>query len=420
MEFLRASDGQPVRLLSRATLGVGGEARIYAVEDAPGLAAKIYHRPRPEHAAKLAAMLANPPADPLAGQGHVSIAWPLDLLLLNDASRRHVGFLMPRVVDMHPIIDFYHPKTRRQNHTLFSYRYLLRTARNLAACVDALHTRGYVIGDLNESNIMVGDTALVSLVDTDSFQVPDACQSSVYRCRVGKPEFTPPELQRVRFEWVDREPEHDLFGLSVLFFQLLMEGIHPFAGRHVGRGEPPSLEERIGAGAFPFVLGERHTTRPMPTAPPFELLPPRLRELFVQSFVQGHSQPAQRPDARTWHGALSEAEEALTQCATNPQHLYGHHLNTCPWCERRALLQGSDPFPSEAAVKRPRFDRARLKRRQAAFGDAIDYETAIALAQADIARNRHQRIVMWILVVLISGGYLAYLGCVLRSLLLNH
>ena len=127
MQFLRSSNGQPVRLLSRATLGIGGEARIYAVEDASGLAAKIYHRPRQEHAAKLAAMLANRPEDPLAGLGHVSIAWPLELLTADDTSGRAVGFLMPRVVGMHPVIDFYHPKSRRKRHPLFTYRYLVRT-----------------------------------------------------------------------------------------------------------------------------------------------------------------------------------------------------------------------------------------------------------------------------------------------------
>ena len=58
----------------------------------------------------------------------------------------------------------------------------------------ALHERGYVVGDVNESNILVNRGALVTLIDTDSFQVRSAEQ--VYRCRVGKPEYTPPELQR--------------------------------------------------------------------------------------------------------------------------------------------------------------------------------------------------------------------------------
>ena len=420
MHLQRSSDGQPVNIRSRDTLGVGGEARIYAVADAPGLAAKVYHRPRREHAAKLAAMLANRPQDPLAGQGHVSIAWPSDLLMAGDGSGRTLGFLMPRVLGMNPIIDFYHPKTRRKKHPLFTYRYLLRTARNLAACVDALHARGYVIGDLNESNIMVGDTALVSLVDTDSFQVPDALHNCIHRCRVGKPEFTPPELQSVRFEWVDRKAEHDLFGLAVLFFQLLMEGIHPFAGRHPGRGEPPSLEDRISAGSFPYALGGLHGTRPMPTAPPFELLEPGIRGLFAQCFVKGHSNPSERPDAQAWQRALLAAEESLISCSVNARHLHGNHLTSCPWCERRELLRGTDSFPSEADLKRPRFRRAHRKVSKPIRNESVDYETAVAIAKEDIVRRQHQRVVMWVLIVLISSGYIVYFYSVIRSIMLNQ
>lgn len=408
MQFLRASNGQTVTVRSTAVLGVGGEARIYAVAESPELAAKIYHRPRPEHATKLAAMLANQPEDPQAGQGHVSIAWPSDILLTGDGSRRTAGFLMPRVLEMNPIIDFYHPKTRRRKHPRFTYRYLVRTARNLAACVGALHARGYVIGDLNESNIMVGETALVSLVDTDSFQVPDPALGCIHRCRVGKPEFTPPELQSVRFEWVNRKPEHDLFGLGVLIFQLLMEGIHPFAGCHPGKGEPPSLEKRISDGSFPYAPEGLHITLPMATAPPFELLEPGVRSLFVACFEKGHSNPSQRPDAATWQRTLLAAEESLSVCQVNPQHLHGIHLTSCPWCERRGLFNGLDSFPSEAELRRPRFGRAVPRPRKQVQTGPVDYETAIALAEEAIARSRYDRMVMRVIVIIISLGYVAY------------
>ena len=53
----------------------------------------------------------------------------------------------------------------------FNRRYLHRTARNLAAALRALHESDYVIGDLNESNVMVTPSALVTVIDADSFQV---------------------------------------------------------------------------------------------------------------------------------------------------------------------------------------------------------------------------------------------------------
>ena len=348
----RRSNGQLVTLASSAALGIGGEARIFVVSDPHGCAAKVYHRPTPQHAAKLRAMLANPPDDPMAARGHVSIAWPREVLVAPDGSGRVLGFLMGLVSGMSPVIDFYHPKTRRREHPLFNYRYLLHTARNVAACLRALHDRGYVVGDLNESNILVADTSLVTLVDTDSFQVPDPGRGHVYRCPVGKPEFTPPEIQGVDFSHVDRQVEHDLFGLGVLIFQLLMEGTHPFAGRHTGAGEPPLLEERIAGGQFPYAGGHRNRSLPMPTAPPFEALDPTVRGLFLRCFADGHSRPQERPDARTWQLALETAEDCLKTCPVNEQHQYGRHLASCPWCQRREALGGLDPFPSREAVQR--------------------------------------------------------------------
>jgi WD40 repeat protein len=338
-------------------IGVGGEARVYALPETPSLVAKIYHQPTKQQAHKLSAMLANPPHDSMNNSGHTSIAWPVDLLLSADKTYRNnnpvIGFLMPRINRMKPIIDFYHPRTRRQACPLFSYLYLHRAGRNLAAAVRSLHERGYVIGDLNESNILVSETALVTLVDTDSFQVRDAQSGEVYRCAVGKPEFTPPELQDKSFAEVDREPAHDLFGLAVILFQLLMEGTHPFAGQFTGRGEPPTVETRISSGHFPYVPNgalRRVPYRPMPAAPSFEVLSPHLRELFVRCFNDGHRDPQARPDARVWAETLKEAEDELLTCAANGQHRYGMHLAACPWCERTKQLAGRDPFPSMQAV----------------------------------------------------------------------
>jgi formylglycine-generating enzyme required for sulfatase activity len=261
-----------------------------------------------------------------------------------------VGFLMPRVNETRPIADFYNPGIRRRHNPLFTYEYLHNTARNLAAAVKALHARGYVIGDVNESNILVATTTIVTLVDTDSFQV--SANGTVFRCPVGKPEFTPPELQGQTFAQLDRAPEHDLFGLGALIFQLLMEGTHPFLGIFQGQGDPPPLEARIQAGHFPYGTKRNIPWQPAKIAPPIELLHPALRQLFVQCFEDGHRRPQARPDAQTWQSALQEARQALVTCTSNVQHRYGNHLQSCPWCERARLLGGRDPFPSPQVVAR--------------------------------------------------------------------
>jgi Protein kinase domain len=342
----RQSNGQLITIDPALALGTGGEARVYAIPQEPSLVAKVYHEPTGDRTRKLMAMLANPPDDPLAVREHVAIAWPVDLLLTSDGRHQCVGFLMPRLSGMHPITAIYNPRARRQKHLWFDYFRLHHTARNLAAAVHALHTRGYVIADVKPSNIFVTDTALVALVDTDSFQVRDARRGIVYRCLVSTPEVTPPELQGQRSTDIDRVPEHDLFGVAVIIFQLLMEGTHPFDGLFQGSGDPPSYEARIAAGYFPYSGGRRVPFRPKPSAPPFEILHPTLQQLFRHCFEDGYDQPKARPDALAWRSALDEAEDHLITCPVSDQHRYGGHLSACPWCTRAGQLGGYDPFPS--------------------------------------------------------------------------
>lgn len=349
MRLQRQSNGVPLILTPEAALGAGGEARIYAVLPGEQYVAKIYHQAEQAQARKLGAMLANPPEDPLAAQGKLSIAWPLDLLHTPSPESRFAGYLMPRVSGAQPLFHCYNPGARRTFYPTFDYLALHRVGRNLAAAVNALHSRGYVIGDVNESNILVSDSALVTLVDTDSFQVTDVGSETTFRCPVGKPEYTPPELQSLSFAATDRLPEHDRFGLAVLLFQLLMEGTHPFAGIYQGSDDPPSYDERIRAGHYPH--GARPVPyRPAPIAPSLDILHPAVRQLFTRCFEDGHLHPAVRPDARTWQRVLLEAETDLVSCAANPRHRYGAHLSACPWCERALLLGGRDPFPHDASA----------------------------------------------------------------------
>ncbi|WP_293313809.1 tetratricopeptide repeat protein [Microcoleus sp. PH2017_08_TRC_O_A] len=355
MQVKRQSNGEVIDLGSE--IARGGEGAIHPYRRDPSLVMKIYHAEKLKDidSDKLQLMLANPPDDSVKkNHGCVSIAWPVDLLLSIDGSEQIMGFLMPRVPmqQVRPIHDYYSPKTRREKNLGFNYLSLHRTARNFAGAMSALHAKQYVIGDVNESNILVYDTAIVTLVDTDSFQVRDFQQGKVYRCRVGKAEYTPPELQGKRFADYDRTSEHDLFGLGVLIFQLLMEGTHPFAGVYQGTGDPPPTEKRILAGHFPH--GSKTVPyRPAQKAVRFDVLHPTLRQLFIRCFEDGHNNPQARPDARSWVKALDEAEKdlGLVSCGVNSEHRYGGHLRDCPWCDRKIQLQGRDPFPARAAIQ---------------------------------------------------------------------
>jgi len=96
MTSLRREDGSSITL-GQEIAKKGGEGKIYAVVGKADLAAKIYHTPTAEHAAKLQVMLAKRPIDYIQYKGHISIAWPEPNGRLFDAQNRCVGFLMPYI-----------------------------------------------------------------------------------------------------------------------------------------------------------------------------------------------------------------------------------------------------------------------------------------------------------------------------------
>ena len=332
------ANGKPIPLGQK--LGGGGENDVYHVSDQRQLAAKIYRNPSRYREAKLRAMISNPPTDPA-----VSVCWPKSLLV-NQAGAC-AGFLMNRadIAACVPVSRLYNAIDRQNASLDITWKYLVRAAKNIAASVEAIHAQGHVIGDFNESNILAGNDALITLVGCDSIQVCDASRSTFFRCTAGKPEFTPPELQGSPLGKIDHSIAHDNFGLGVLVFLLLMEGVHPYSGVWKQKSDPPSLEDRIRNGISPYAGYPEIDC--MPAAPAFDLLPAPIAELFVKCFKDGHADPSRRPSADDWKKALAQLEENLTECRVNRKHVYSSHLESCPWCERKEALGGFDAFPSE-------------------------------------------------------------------------
>lgn len=331
-------------------LGAGGEAEVFEVAGQRSLAYKRYRTPSPERTAKLAVMVANPP-EGLADGGHVAIAWPQEVVERDGLA---IGFTMPRIdtASTVPLFQVYNPQSRRAVAPGFSWRYLLRTARNVAAIVDAVHRAGHVIGDLNESNFLVSKRALVTLVDCDSLQVVDPDSGFVHRCPVGKPEFLAPELQQADLAATSRTFESDRFALAVLVHLILLEGAHPFAGVWRGRGDPPDIGTRITKRAAAH--HRRGPVDPPPLALDLRVLPHEVRRLLTRALGPGLRRPGRRPTAQEWVTALDAVEARLQACEHSPHHQHGSHLRACPWCARLRLgLPDPFPGPTGAGVAPP-------------------------------------------------------------------
>src|SRR5258706_15934042 len=100
------NSGEEFVLDDSLRLGAGNEGEIYRVPGNDDLAIKIYKPKLVSHpqAAKLKAMVANPPDDHMRKKNHASIAWPMDLV--SNAARRLCALPTPRPRAPHHISHF--------------------------------------------------------------------------------------------------------------------------------------------------------------------------------------------------------------------------------------------------------------------------------------------------------------------------
>ncbi len=322
------TDQSGTKVLLGDCVGKGGEGAVYKLGSDSALVAKVYHKPlAPLRVNKLRAMTSGNNADVTK-----FAAWP-QALLSNGGEVR--GFVMRRV-DGRDIHELYNPKTRRSEFPSADFRFLVRTAANVARAFAAIHARGCVIGDVNHGSVKVSTAATTTLIDCDSFQIADS--SRTYFCEVGVGPFTPPEVQGKDFSSFARTPNHDLFGLAVLIFQLLMMGRHPFAGRYSGPGDM-TIEKAIGEYRFAYGKRSRQMLmEPPPHSLPLSALSPEVEGLFEAAFSQDAGARNSRPTAERWIASLHALETNLQRCADDAGHYYPRHLGSCPWCQVEKAL----------------------------------------------------------------------------------
>jgi len=321
-------------------IGQGGEGSVYLIENSNNLAAKIY---LPNLAAsrhqKIQAMV-----DAKLAKDTNFVAFPLQALF--DSQHKFAGFSMNVVTGHKAIHELYSPSSRKTHFPNANFKFLLRVALNVARAVAAVHSTNCVIGDINHSGVLVSEkTGTVTLIDSDSFQIRQG--SSVFTCKVGVPEFTPPELQGIDFSKVLRTTNHDTFGLAVLVFQLLFMGRHPFAGRVANGRDAPELERAIGTFRFAYARSSVTTNMlPPPGVPTLVDIPQDVAAAFESAFLSR----GQRPSAATWVQLLQKMEKSITTCRSNISHHYSSTASTCPWCKMESVFPGIFLFGTTSKI----------------------------------------------------------------------
>jgi hypothetical protein len=242
---------------------------------------------------RLQAMVARIPLQAREADGHVRVAWPLDIVL---DSGRFAGFLLPLVDgnDIHEFGAVASPEKRRQatGHKAwaqgFTLEYQVTAAANLAYITQAIHEAGVVIGDFSEDMLRIASDAHVSILGCDSMQLADAASGQVF-----------PALPRRATIQRNLVPADDLPALAASIYRLLADGeslaVNSGASANRGLAVLPSCISTMFPGA--------------PGAP---------------------SRSA--PSGAEWHAALSGLGDDIKRCDRDPLHQYWPGHDTCPWC----------------------------------------------------------------------------------------
>ena len=285
---VQTGSGEVLRLGEE--LAKGGEGTVYDLGD--GTVAKLYRPGRLTvgRRDKLELMVSRPPKC----QG---VCWPQELLY--NLRGEFVGYRMARArgkelqrcLFTRPALEANFPHWKKQD--------TVRLCVTILEKLNALHSQGVILGDINPLNILVASPEEVWFVDCDSYQVGG------YPCPVGTPRFTPPELQGTNFRTVLRTPGNEAFAVATLLFMIMLPGKAPYA-QQGGEG----LEETIRRMEFPYPCGENSSAQ-TPDGDWRYLwshLPRYLKENFYHTFQRGgkYSEEDKRLSTRTWLGAFRE------------------------------------------------------------------------------------------------------------------
>ena len=330
----------------------GATAQIFQIADNPKLVFKKFRDSAEARIMepKITQMVKNLPSDDLKGieAGSLSIhslAWPTHCVYGKGGA--FAGFLMPHIdhgssVSLNKIFSI---KSREKNGISEDLRWRIYVARNLVAVYHTLHKAGYYVVDTKPANIRTyKDSPAVSILDCDGFRHRDdtgatgfITEEYIAPSSVGKP-FT------------ELGGEQDLFAVSILVFQILNNGIHPFQGIQ-SSSTSFTTQQLIEKNAYPYGSNPPLVLKPSPISC-HELFPDALRNHFDRVF-SGQSKAKSVQNLLNILDDLKEGK-GLTSCI-KPNHYA--FTKGCPTCFIDDISESSGKnkaaSPSSAPAQQP-------------------------------------------------------------------
>jgi DNA-binding helix-hairpin-helix protein with protein kinase domain len=354
MSIYTTSEGKTIELGD--LLGIGGEGAVYKIRQSPYVV-KILNaeslKSDKSREAKLKVMIDSHPFEYAQAETKHTIAWPKALVY--DEHKKFVGYTMPSISQVPELHLITNPSNRKKIGDIHSLENLYYIAYNIAIIFESLHKKNIVVGDISSKNILVNDDSSVAMVDCDSMQITDD-KGIVYKCKVGTPEYTSPELHGKDLATHLRTINHDCFGLAVIIFQLLMQGNNPFSGRQdINDEEIVDLPTHCKINhIFPYDTMTPNKSIMVPLmAPDFEkCIPVNMQKLFKQAFTTDA-----RPTATMWKKELASNLLIMTRCTQNQTHRHPQQTECtfCNWHQKQLNMIGSIATLNQTPYVAPQF-----------------------------------------------------------------
>lgn len=246
-------------------IGEGSLARVYAARAVGGAAAK------PGYAVKL---LRKRWQDDV----HATTLFRREAIIGRSLAHPHLVSLLSAHVHEHPLYIVMpllqgHTLSQRMSREAVSLPAALWIARQVAEALAALHTHGWMHGDVKPANIFIAPSGHVTLLDLGFARRLGEPNCAEHRPLLGTLNYLPPEMLT---ELIAPDERSDLYGLGVTLFEMLA-------------GRPPRMATSLVELAEQFRHGKRVSLERLTRGLPHSLA------TLVESLLA--NDPLRRPDS---------------------------------------------------------------------------------------------------------------------------
>ena len=280
-------------------------------------------------------------------------AWPIGIIQENGTN---VGFAMP-LFDTSKFLSLDHfydniLKSSVKDKNLLALPNLGLLCKNLANLMAEFHKHKIYLIDVKPQNIAVNlENNKITFLDCDGFSIRGN-NGKVFAADLISTDYIAPEVINNKLLPSKLGEKQDLYALSVLIFQILNRGLHPFSGRTVAKGNNINTnDEKAAAGLFAY--GKELSNRIKPHKSSLhEFWPDNLRYSFDKTFIDG-----KRLTALAWSKVFSEIEnkKAYARCSRYPNE--ASHIRfkgkECMHCFTEALPKVAINNKAPNKSKRP-------------------------------------------------------------------